>query len=80
MPFRHFKGSVDDGGAGRLVSSGTAFVGSIPAELQLVTVYAAVLTKTAKEPDAAEALIRFLTSPNAVPAIERAGLTPRPQR
>ena len=71
---------MDDGGAGRLVSSGTAFVGSIPAELQLVTVYAAVLTKTAKEPDAAEALIRFLTSPNAVPAIERAGLTPRPQR
>jgi molybdate transport system substrate-binding protein len=59
---------------------GIAFVGSIPSELQLVTVYAAVLTKTVQDPDAANALVRFLTSPNAVPAIEKAGLTPRPQR
>ncbi len=45
---------------------GITFVGTIPAELQLVTVYAAVLTKTAKEPEAAAALIHFLGSPDAV--------------
>lgn len=60
--------------------SGVTFVGTIPAELQPGTVYAAVLTSTAKEPDAASALIRFLASPRAVPAILRAGLEPLPRR
>lgn len=59
---------------------GITFVGTIPTELQLVTVYAAVLTRTAAEPEAAGALIRFLTSPDAAPVILKAGLTPRPQR
>src|SRR3954469_19517089 len=59
---------------------GITFVGTIPAELQLVPVYAAVLTTTAREPDAAAALIRFLVHPDAVPAIVKAGLTPRPPR
>src|SRR5437016_13569311 len=36
---------------------GIIFAGTIPAELQLVTVYAAVLTKTATDPEAAAALI-----------------------
>jgi molybdate transport system substrate-binding protein len=55
---------------------GISFAGTIPAELQLVTTYAAVLTRTAQEPEAAGALIRFLTSPDAAPAISKAGLTP----
>lgn len=55
---------------------GVTFVGTIPAELQPVTVFAAVLTSTAREPEAASALIRFLASPEAVPAILKAGLTP----
>lgn len=59
---------------------GITLVGTIPAELQLVTVYAAVLTKTAKEPEAAAALIHFLASTDAVPAIRRAGLTLPPRR
>jgi molybdate transport system substrate-binding protein len=59
---------------------GIPFVGTIPAELPLVTVYAAVLTKTAKEPEAAAALIHFLASPDAVPVILKAGLTPPPRR
>ena len=50
------------------------------AELQLVTVYAAVLTRTAKEPEAAADLVHFLASPDAVPAILKAGLTPPPPR
>jgi len=59
---------------------GITFVGTIPAELQPVTVFAAVLTSTAREPEAARALIRFLASPEAVPAILKAGLTPLPRR
>jgi molybdate transport system substrate-binding protein len=59
---------------------GITLVGTIPAELQLVTVYAAVLTKTAKEPEAAADLIHFLASPDAAPAILKAGLTLPPRR
>jgi len=59
---------------------GITFVGTIPAELQLVTVYAAVLTTTAKESEAAAALIHFLGSPDAVPVILKAGLTPPSRR
>ena len=55
---------------------GTIFVGAIPAEIQKVTVSAAVLTRSAKEPEAASALIRILTSPEADAAVLRAGLTP----
>ncbi len=59
---------------------GITLVGTIPTELQLVTVYAAALTRTAKEPQAATALIRFLASPDAEPVILSAGLTPRPRQ
>lgn len=54
---------------------GITFVGTLPAEIQKVTVYAAVLTRTAPEPEAARALLRILTSPEAEAAILRAGLT-----
>src|SRR4051812_38702600 len=59
---------------------GTAFVGPLPAEIQRVTISAAVLTTSAREPEAASALIRMLASPEADAAIARAGLTPRPRR
>jgi molybdate transport system substrate-binding protein len=59
---------------------GIIFIGTIPAEIQKVTVYAAVLTRSAKEPEAASALIRILTSPEAEAAILRAGLTPLTRR
>jgi molybdate transport system substrate-binding protein len=55
---------------------GIIFIGAIPAEIQKVTVYAAVLTRSAKEPEAAGALIRMLTSQEAEAAVLRAGLTP----
>lgn len=55
---------------------GITFVGTLPPEIQKVTVYAAVLTRSATEPEAARALIRLLTSPAAEPAILKAGLTP----
>lgn len=55
---------------------GVTFVGALPAELQPGFSFAGALTSTAREPDAASALLRFLTSPEAAPAITKAGLAP----
>jgi len=55
---------------------GTTFVGAIPAELQPVIFFAGTLTSTVRQPEAASALIRFLASAEASPAILKAGLTP----
>jgi molybdate transport system substrate-binding protein len=55
---------------------GITYVGTIPAEVQPAIFFAGALTKTVQEPEAASALIRFLTSANAAPVIEKAGLMP----
>ena len=55
---------------------GIDYVGPLPAELQKVTVFSAGLAATAREPDAARALITFLASPAAAPAITKSGLEP----
>jgi molybdate transport system substrate-binding protein len=55
---------------------GIAFVGTIPAAVQPPTFFAGALTSTARQPEAASALIRFLASPRAAPVISKAGLTP----
>jgi molybdate transport system substrate-binding protein len=55
---------------------GVTFVGTIPAELQPGFTFAGALTSTAKQTEAAHALIRFLAAPEAAAAILKAGLTP----
>jgi molybdate transport system substrate-binding protein len=55
---------------------GVTFVGAIPAELQQDTRFSAALTSAARQPEAAGTLIRFLASPQAAPAISKAGLAP----
>jgi molybdate transport system substrate-binding protein len=55
---------------------GADFVGRVPAEIQPPTYFVGVLTKTAQQPEAAVALLRFLSSQDAVPVITKAGLTP----
>ena len=55
---------------------GVTFVGTIPAELQPGFTFVGALTSTARQPEAASALIRFLGSPEAASAITKAGLTP----
>ena len=55
---------------------GVTFVGAIPAELQPGFSFAGAITSKAREPDAARALIRFLASAEAAPAIVKAGLAP----
>jgi molybdate transport system substrate-binding protein len=53
---------------------GVDFVGTIPAELQFVQVFAAAVTKNAKDPEAARKLIAFLASDKATPSIEKTGM------
>ncbi|MFD1560426.1 substrate-binding domain-containing protein [Paraburkholderia silviterrae] len=55
---------------------GVTVVGSLPAEVQRYTVFSGGIATTAKNPAGAEALIRFLSSPEAAPAIVRTGLEP----
>ncbi|MEN3378716.1 MAG: molybdate transport system substrate-binding protein [Hyphomicrobiales bacterium] len=53
---------------------GADIVGPIPDELQIVNVFAAGLAKSAREPEAAKALIAYLISPAAKPAIVQSGM------
>ena len=55
---------------------GVTFVGAIPAELQPGFSFAGALTSNGRQPEAGSALLRFLASPAAAPAILKAGLTP----
>ncbi len=59
-----------------LPTEGIDIVGALPAGIQLVTVFSAGVHVGAKEPEAAKALIRFLTSPSAAPIIRRKGMDP----
>jgi molybdate transport system substrate-binding protein len=55
---------------------GAELLGPLPGDLQAMTTILAGVLKTAPEPDAARALLRFLTSPAAAPAIKAAGMEP----
>ena len=59
---------------------GITFAGALPAEVQPMFSFAGVLTKTAREPEAARALLAFLSSRDAAPAITKAGLMPLSDR
>lgn len=55
---------------------GIDYLGLLPAEIQNITVYSAGLHKAAPAPDAARALVRFLTAPEAGPIIRKFGMEP----
>ncbi len=55
---------------------GVTLVGTLPAELQPVIYFTGAVTRSAQQPDAAVALIRFLSSPEAAGVISKAGLAP----
>jgi molybdate transport system substrate-binding protein len=55
---------------------GIDIVGELPPGAQRVTVCAAGIPATSKHPEAAKALIRWLASPAAYPAIKKSGLAP----
>ena len=59
---------------------GVDYVGPLPPGAQRVTVFSAGIAVKSKNPDAARALIQFLTSPSAAPVIAKTGLDPIPPR
>ncbi len=59
---------------------GITFVGTLPADVQPQILFAGAVTSTARQPEAASALIRFLASADAAATILKAGLKPIPER
>jgi molybdate transport system substrate-binding protein len=55
---------------------GIDYLGPLPADIQETTVFAAAVHKDARSPDAARALIKFLSAPEAAPAIRKTGMDP----
>ncbi len=55
---------------------GAELLGPLPGELQAMNVILAGIVTTAREPDAARALFKFLTSPDAAAVIKAAGMEP----
>lgn len=56
--------------------AGTELVGPLPAELQTITVFPAGVLVDAQQPDAARALIKFLSTPAAARVIKAKGMEP----
>lgn len=55
---------------------GLDIVGPLPGEFQNETTYVAGIPANAKEAEAARALIKFLTAPDATPVYKAKGLAP----
>jgi molybdate transport system substrate-binding protein len=55
---------------------GIQYLGPLPAEVQFVTVFSGGLHASAPAPDAARALLRFLSGPDAAPVLRRHGMEP----
>lgn len=55
---------------------GAELVGPLPKELQHYVIYTASISSAAKQPDAAKALIKYLTTPAAASVIKSKGLEP----
>ena len=56
--------------------AGAQLVGPLPPEIQLYTVYPAAVAAGAKEPAAANALIKYLATPAAIAVLKAKGLSP----
>ncbi len=59
-----------------LIAPGVELAGSFPADLQQELVFTAAVAADSKEADAAQAFIRFLTTPAAAAAIKAMGMNP----
>ena len=55
---------------------GVDYLGPLPADIQMITVFAAAIHSAAAAPDAARALLRFLTSPASAPVLRAHGIEP----
>lgn len=59
-----------------LAVKGIVYLGPVPADVQQVTVFSAGIMRRAPQPEAAKALLRFLTSAEAAPTLKETGLQP----
>ena len=57
-----------------MTAPGVELVGPLPPELQSYTMFTAAVGASASEPEAATAFIKFLTAPEALPAIWASGM------
>mgnify|MGYP003332497602 CR=1 FL=1 len=55
---------------------GITYVGPLPNDVQLVTLFSLAATRNASSPDAAKALIKYVTSPAATAVLKKHGLEP----
>jgi molybdate transport system substrate-binding protein len=55
---------------------GLDYVGPLPSDVQKITVYSAGIQSGAKQPEAARALVKSLTAPDAAAVIEKHGMEP----
>jgi molybdate transport system substrate-binding protein len=59
-----------------LTTPGVEPVGPLPPEIQFYTVFVGGVSANSKAPDAARALLKFLTGPAAIPVIKSQGMEP----
>ncbi len=55
---------------------GVDLLGTLPAPVQIVTVFSGAVCQTARDPEAARALLEFMASPRAAEAKHRQGMSP----
>ncbi len=61
----------------KLIAEGNVhYLGPLPADIQHTTVFSAGLHTAVPAPDAARALTKFLTAPEAAAVIKRSGMEP----
>ena len=59
-----------------VTTPGLDLAGPLPPEIQVYTVFEGAVSANSKVPDAARALIKFLTGPTAIPVIKAQGMEP----
>ena len=55
---------------------GIELAGPLPPDIQIYSVFEGAVSANSKAPDAARALLRFLTGPTAIPVIKAQGMEP----
>jgi molybdate transport system substrate-binding protein len=55
---------------------GVDYIGPLPGDLQMTTIFAGGISTAAKQPDAARGLVKFLAAPEAAAAFRKFGLEP----
>ncbi|MBX9773234.1 MAG: substrate-binding domain-containing protein [Xanthobacteraceae bacterium] len=59
-----------------LTTPGIELAGPLPPDIQIYTSFEGAVSASSKAPDAARALLRFLTGPTAIPIIKAQGMEP----